>query len=95
MNTIAEELDPNEVAETVIRAGILRPDPRDWCKRNAHMLEVLSPLDIVRAWEEHCARFKSCPTCGGSRMVSAMIQTATGMESCPYLGEPCPDCTAK
>jgi len=29
---------------------------RTWCSSNAHMLEVLAPLDIVIAWEEYRTR---------------------------------------
>jgi hypothetical protein len=30
-----------------------------WCEKNLHMLEVLSPLDIVTAWEEFRVRSHS------------------------------------
>lgn len=35
---------------------------------------------------------QKCKTCNDDGMVPAMVETATGLAACPYLGEPCPDC---
>lgn len=32
------------------------PDIKAWCEKNAHMLEALSALDTLVAWEEHRKR---------------------------------------
>jgi hypothetical protein len=36
-----------------------------WCDQNAHMLEVLSPIDIVTAWEEYRQRTTHETSAGG------------------------------
>lgn len=39
-----------------INNKVLHNTIQDWCARNAHMLESLSPIDIVIAWEEYRSR---------------------------------------
>lgn len=47
-----------EDAIALYRAQLcVRPNAASWCERNAAMLGILSPIDVVLAWEEHCSRF--------------------------------------
>ena len=66
-------------------------DPDKVSKHSAHAgwCAIFSAWRVMEAED-----IGLCATCGGTGMVSAMIETATGMAACPYLGEPCRECTA-
>jgi len=52
---------PSSVLDAMQKAHAQQrvPDAKAWCAKNAHMLEILSPIDVVIAWEEFRVRSQS------------------------------------
>lgn len=83
--------------------GEMTASPGDWIVKGvkgefypvkpdifAELYDPAAPLSPLDDFAQEAGAV--CKTCDGTGQVPAMVETATGLAACPYIGEPCPAC---